>query len=148
MVSCPFPLSQLPHFSVFFISKNSTSIILHLKTVLRKTFLLTFELGSLLSIRVLSDNTENLAEEYPERQRSSELQSSSEEPCRNTNPDLDFNDVFGWPSRQKAQHSFGMEPFENYPETALLRTRWSWLYEKPIFGEHQGAKNREGRIQN
>ncbi|CAL1411009.1 unnamed protein product [Linum trigynum] len=74
-------------------------------------------------------------------------------PCRNPNSDLDFNDVFGGPPRraslQNVRHSFGEEPSGDDPETAPLRTRWSGLYEKPVFGEHEGAaKNRGGRGHN
>ncbi|CAN0922058.1 J domain-containing protein required for chloroplast accumulation response 1 [Linum grandiflorum] len=68
----------------------------------------------------------------------------------NSNSDIDFNDVFGGPPRraslQNARHSFGEDPF-GVDEDTTPRNRWSGLYEKPVFGEHEGGTHNRGRHQ-
>ncbi|CAN1126881.1 J domain-containing protein required for chloroplast accumulation response 1 [Linum perenne] len=87
----------------------------------------------------------------PQRSPIVDSPAASKSPCRNANPDIDFNDVFGGPPRraslQNARRSFGEDPFGGDDDTTSSRNRWSGLYEKPVFGEHEGGTSNRVRYQ-
>ncbi|CAN1835814.1 J domain-containing protein required for chloroplast accumulation response 1 [Linum perenne] len=89
----------------------------------------------------------------PQRSTIVDSPAASKSPCRNANPDIDFNDVFGGPPRraslQNARRSFGEDPFGGDDDTTMpsSRNRWSGLYEKPVFGEHEGGTSNRVRYQ-